>query len=63
MWEALMQKKIPTSTKPIADYISKIPQNPQSLYFAPITTIEIEKIIRKTRTKEKQWDMMESVTN
>ena len=45
-------KKIPTSTKPIADYISKIPQNPQSLYFAPITTIEIEKIISKLEPKK-----------
>ena len=51
MWEELMQK-IPTSTKPIADYISKIPQNPQSLYFAPITSLEIEKIISKLEPKK-----------
>ena len=31
--------KIPTSTTTIADYISKIPQNPKSLFFAPITTL------------------------
>ena len=44
--------KIPTSTTTIADYINKIPQNPKSLYFAPITTIEIEKIISKLEPKK-----------
>ena len=52
MWEELMQKKYQLVLKPIADYISKIPQNPQSLYFAPITTLEIEKIISKLEPKK-----------
>ena len=44
--------KIPTSTTTITDYISKIPQNPKSLYFAPITTLEIERIISKLEPKK-----------
>ena len=44
--------KVPTSKTPIEEYINKIPQNPKSLYFKPITKHEIETIINKLEPKK-----------
>ena len=44
--------QIPPGKTPIDDYISKIPQNPKSMYFVPITKPEIEKLIRKLEPKK-----------